>query len=153
MSKTTNRLVASSRLKISLLFIDWAPLILWFQLRRTRREPSIIILDHLSIAIGSVAIPKRAGAVVAKLSLEPPRELNLQLTQRVDHLALEQGELCRVGERIWIDASQLLDCAIEVFCKIAVAPQRAFQFFGVGQPLAKLAFELALSTARRSSAH
>jgi hypothetical protein len=119
---------------------------------RTRRQPSIVVLDHFSITIGSVAVTKRAGAVIAKLCLEPSREFDLQLTQRIDHIVLEQRKLRRVSKRIWIEAAQLLDGLIEVLCEIAVASKCAFQFFSLREALSKLAFELSLSRDGRSPA-
>src|SRR6266700_7015435 len=122
MRNTTSRLTTNIRFKNSLLFIDRTPLVLRLLLRRTRREPSIIVLNRLAITIRSIAIAKRAWAIVAEFRLEPSRQFNLQLTQRVDHFALEQRKLRRIGKRVRVDTAQLLDCAIEVFCEIGVAP-------------------------------
>ena len=83
--------------------------------------------------------------------MKPSRQFDLKLTKRVDHLALEQRKLGGVCKRIWIDAAQLLDRSIEVFCEIAVASKCAFQFFSLREALPKLAFELSLSRDGRSS--
>lgn len=127
--------------------------VLRLSIRRARRKPAIVILDHLAIAIRSLAVAERPGAVVPEARLEPPREFDLQLAQRVDHFALEQRKLRRIGESVRVDASQLIDCAIQIASQIAISAQCTLQFFGVGQPLAKLAFELALSAARWPSTH
>ena len=99
---------------------------LWLLLGGPGRKPAIIILDHLPIAIRGVAVTKRAWAVVAEFRLKPSRKLDLQLTERIYHVALEQCQLRRIGKRVWTEASQLLDCAIEVLGKIAVTAQCAF---------------------------
>lgn len=93
--------------------------------RRTRRQPAIVILDHLSVAIRSVAVTEHAWTIVAQLRLKSSREFDFQLTQRVDHFTLQQRELRGIGKRVRIEAAQLLDSAIEIFCEIAVASQRA----------------------------
>jgi hypothetical protein len=56
-----------------------------------------------------------------------------------------------VAEGIRVELAQLLDHAIQVFAKLAIAAKRAAQFFCVCEPLAQFTFKLPRPTARRAS--
>jgi len=85
--------------------------------------------------------------------LQSAGELDLELTQRVDHLILQQRQLIRVAEDVRVDPPQLLDRAIEFFREIAVAAQRPAQLFGLGEPLAQFAFKLTRAGSWRTASH
>ena len=122
-------------------------------LRRAGRKPSIILFDHLAIAIGCVAVSESSSSVIAELGLEPSREFDFNLAQWIYHFTLQRRQLRWVGEGIRVDAFQFFYRAIEVASEIIVTSKRAFKLFGIGDPLTKLAFKLATSWSRWSSAH
>lgn len=119
---------------------------------RASREAAIIILDHTAIAIRRIAFTGRPCAAYSEFRLKLARKLDFYLTERIDDFIFEQSELCRIVEGIGIEASQLLDHAVEVAGNIAVAAKLSSQFLRFGQTFAKLAFKLTITAARRPAA-
>ena len=124
-----------------------------FLLRRAGRKPSIILFDHLAIAIRCVTVSESSRSVVTELGLKPSRKFDFNLAQWIYHFTLQRCELRWVSESIRVDAFQFVYCAIEVASEITIATKRALELFGVGDPLTKLAFKLATSGPGRSSTH
>ena len=91
-----------------------------FPFSRTDRQSPVVVFDHLAISIRRIPIAQSTRTIIAELGLKSSRELQLQLTKRVNDVILQHCQLIGVAEDIRVELTQLLDRAIEVPEEVAI---------------------------------